>query len=132
MREDATIRRLFFLAVVLVCVAGVAEAGWYQNAQYGYRIQFPDGWRVVENPANGGATATAPEQNIEIGVYALDVAGKGLTADSLAGLMATNIFGAYRLLGSQPDVINGMAGVTHMYGGMVNGHQVVIGSFYLV
>ena len=36
------------------------------------------------------------------------------------------------LLGTQPDVINGMAGVTHMYGGMANGHQVVIGSFYLV
>ena len=125
-------RRRFFLAMLLACVAGAAEAGWYQNAQYGYRIQFPDGWRVVENPANGGATATAPEQNIEIGVYALDVAGKGLTADSLGQLMATNIFGAYRLLGSQPDVINGMAGVTHMYGGMANGHQVVIGSFYLV
>ena len=126
------VRKFIFLVLLLACTVGVAEAGWYRNPQFGYQIHFPDGWRLVENPANGGATATAPEQNIEIGVYALDVAGKGLTADSLGQLMATNIFGAYRLLGTQPDVINGMAGVTHMYGGMANGHQVVIGSFYLV
>lgn len=125
-------RALGALAALLCLWIVPAQAGWYQNVQFGYQIHFPDGWRVTEDAANGGATATAPAQNVEIGAYAFNVAGKGLTPESLATLMAKSAFGDYRLLGSQNDVVNGIPGVTHMYGGTARGQQVVIGSFYMV
>jgi uncharacterized caspase-like protein len=124
--------RLFFCLLISFVLAGPAAAGWYQNAKFGYRINFPDGWRIAEDAANDSVTATRPDNNVEIAVQAMDLQGQIGSADQLADLFTANVFGGFRFLSKQPDDINGIPGVVAAYLGQNNGKNVVIGAFYLV
>ena len=121
-----------FLGLALCLMAGAAQAGWYQNDAFKYRINFPDSWAVAEDPANSAVRANKPDGSIQTAVQAIDLKGQINSADVLADLFTRNVFNGFRFLQKQNDTVNGIPGVAAAYSGTDNGRPVILGAFYIV
>ena len=121
------------LAVVVATMASApASAGWYQNPQFGYRIHFPPGWMVNEDPANSAVTAIKPGGSIQLAVQSFPLPAQVGSAAALAQVFTANIFGGFQVLEQEQDMLAGVPGLTVAYLGMDGGRQVVVGAFYML
>ncbi len=118
--------------LVVMVASGTAQAGWYQDTKNQYRINFPDGWSVAEDPANNAVRARKPDGSIDLAVQAVDLQGQVGSADVLADLYTTRVFNQFRLLDKQPDQLGGIPVVTAAYSGQDGSRQVILGALYMI
>lgn len=123
---------LLAAALVMAFVARPAAAGWYQNSQFQYAINFPDGWHVSEDPRNNAVTAGRPDNKVQVVVQAFDLKGEVTSVDQFADVFTTRVFNECRLLKKQADTLNGIPGVAAVYITKSDAKPIVFAAFYMM